>query len=126
MVLQPEDRLKKTDQAFLKFLYNKAPEIKAAVEMAVQFKSLFKNKEEGPLESWLTRALQPESELRSFAQGVKHDYSAINQVVISVISNGQVEGQVNKLKNIKRMMYGRANFPLLKKMVLHESMVHQK
>jgi len=126
MVLQPEDRLKKTDQAFLKFLYNKAPEIKAAVEMAVQFKSLFKNKEEGPLESWLTRALQPESELRSFAQGVKHDYSAINQAVISVISNGQVEGQVNKLKNIKRMMYGRANFPLLKKMVLHESMVHQK
>jgi len=68
----------------LKFLYAKASEIKAAVEMAVQFKTLFKNKEEGSLENWLIRALQPESELRSFARGIKNDYSAINQAVISV------------------------------------------
>ena len=52
--------------------------------MAVQFKTLFKNKEEGSLENWLIRALQPESELRSFARGIKNDYSAINQAVISV------------------------------------------
>lgn len=125
MIFQPEDLLRKTDQAFLKFLCKEVPEIKAAAEMAVEFKNLFKNKEDGSLQSWLSGALQAESELRSFARGIKHDYNAINQAVISTISNGQVEGQVNKLKTIKRMMYGRASFPLLKKMVLHGSIVHQ-
>ena len=94
--------------------------------MVVQFKDFFKNKEEGSLEGWLTRTLQPESELKSFSRGIIHNYNAINQAVISAISNGQVEGKVNKLNNIKRMMYGRANFPLLKKMVLYKNMVHQK
>lgn len=119
MIFQSEDLLRKTDQTFLKFLYNKVPEIKAAAEMAIEFKNLFKNKEEGSLEKWLIGALLPESGLQSFARGIKRDYNAINQAVISTISNGQVEGQVNKLKNIKRLMYGRASFPLLKKMVLH-------
>ncbi|WP_394366255.1 hypothetical protein [Sphingobacterium paramultivorum] len=37
------------------------------------------------------------------------------------ISNGQVEGQVNRIKNIKRKMYGKAGFELLRKMVLAKS-----
>jgi hypothetical protein len=48
-------------------------------------------------------------------------YLRENQAVISTISNGQVEGQVNKLKTIKRNMYGRAGFGLLRQMVLISS-----
>lgn len=63
----------------------------------------------------------PGSELRNFAKGIKKDYDAVDQAVTGNISNGQVEGQVNRLKNIKRMMYGRADFTLLRRMVLANS-----
>jgi len=59
--------------------------------------------------------------LKSFAKGIDSDFEAVNQAVVSIISNGQVEGQVNRLKTIKRKMYGRAGYPLLKKMVLTNS-----
>lgn len=121
MVLQQQDQLHKKDLNFLDCLYRKVPEIKAAAEMTIAFKNLFKVKAEETLKAWLVQALKPESELRSFAHGIQRDFNAVNQAVISSISNGQVEGQVNKLKNIKRMMYGRASFPLLRKMVLISS-----
>ncbi|TBO44425.1 transposase [Pedobacter kyonggii] len=44
-----------------------------------------------------------------------------NNAVITNISNGQVEGQVNRIKTIKRKMYGKAGFQLLRKMVLAKS-----
>ncbi|PWJ54058.1 transposase, partial [Dyadobacter jejuensis] len=61
------------------------------------------------------------SALKGFAKGINQDYQAVNQAVISTISNGQVEGQVNRLKTIKRNMYGRAGFELLRKIVLSNS-----
>jgi len=58
--------------------------------------------------------------LISFANGIRQDYSAVRNALSSIWSNGQVEGQVNRLKFIKRMMYGRANFDLLRKRVLYQ------
>jgi len=121
MALGKENKLKSKDQEFLDFLYNKSPEIKAAADLALRFKELFQNKTEGSLDSWLQDALLPESQLKGFAKGIKGDFEAVNQAVISSISNGQVEGQVNRLKNIKRRMYGRASFQLLRKIVLFNS-----
>ncbi|PWJ51830.1 hypothetical protein CLV98_1374, partial [Dyadobacter jejuensis] len=57
------------------------------------------------------------SALKGFAKGINQDYQAVNQAVISTISNGQV----NRLKTIKRNMYGRAGFELLRKIVLSKS-----
>ena len=70
------------------------------------------------LDHWLQNALKPNSGLQGFARGIESDYEAVNQAVISKVSNGPVEGQVNKLKTIKRNMYARASFDLLKIMVL--------
>ena len=56
--------------------------------------------------------------LKSFANGVKKDLGAVRAAMTLEWSNGQVEGQVNRLKLIKRQMYGRANFDLLRKRVL--------
>lgn len=67
------------------------------------FKNLFLDKAEAALQNWLGRALNPDSELKGFAKGVQKDFDAVNQAVINNITNGQVEGQVNKLKTIKRM-----------------------
>lgn len=121
MVLQQQDELTAKDLNFLDFLYQKAPQIKATAELTKNFKNLFLNKAEGTLLDWLTRALDTTSELQGFAKGIQKDFDAVNQAVISNISNGQVEGQVNKLKTVKRMMYGRASFQLLRTMVLATS-----
>jgi len=56
--------------------------------------------------------------LKNFAKNLLRDYDAVNKAVVTEYSDGQVEGQVNRLKTIKRMMYGRAGFDLLRKMVL--------
>ncbi len=75
--------------------------------------------EEGELGSWLEEAEGSSvSEIRTFARGVRQDEAAIRAAVISPHNNGQVEGQVNRLKLIKRSMYGRASFGLLRQRVL--------
>jgi len=53
-----------------------------------------------------------------FAYGLQKDISAVNAAVDTSWSNGQVEGQVNRLKTLKRQMYGRAGFELLRARVL--------
>jgi transposase len=54
-----------------------------------------------------------------FARGVERDKAAVQAGLTLVINNGQVEGQVTRIKLIKRMMYGKAGFPLLRQRVLH-------
>jgi len=56
--------------------------------------------------------------LQTFINGLRLDYQAVKAAMTSTWSNGQVEGKVNKLKFIKRQMYGRASFDLLRKRVL--------
>ena len=58
-------------------------------------------------------------ELQRFANGIEKDKAAVQAGLTWSINNGQVEGHVNKLKLIKRTMYGRAGFPLLRQRVLH-------
>jgi Transposase len=59
-------------------------------------------------------------ELQSFSVGLMKDEAAVRAAMTYDWSNGQVEGNVNRLKMIKRMMFGRAGFALLKVRVLHE------
>jgi transposase len=60
-------------------------------------------------------------ELVSFAEGLRRDWQAVEAGVRLPWSQGQTEGQVNRLKLIKRQMYGRANFDLLRIRVLHHT-----
>jgi transposase len=53
-----------------------------------------------------------------FAAGIRRDQAAVLAAVLFQWSNGQVEGQVHRLKLLKRAMYGRASFALLRKRVL--------
>ena len=60
-------------------------------------------------------------ELKSYAEGVKQDISAVKNAIIFDYNNGLAEGSVTKIKLIKRIMYGRNSFALLKaKVLLHE------
>ena len=72
------------------------------------------------LPAWLERAERSSvTEMKSFAIGIKQDYAAIAAALEHEWSNGQTEGQITRLKLIKRQMYGRANFDLLKARVLY-------
>lgn len=53
-------------------------------------------------------------DMQSFAQGVQKDYEAVKTSLILPYSNGPVEGQVNRLKFVKRSMFGRGSFELLR------------
>jgi transposase len=54
------------------------------------------------------------SSLARFAAGLEKDFAAVLSAVETDWSNGQVEGQINRLKTLKRQMYGRAGFELLR------------
>ncbi|UKJ76342.1 transposase [Azospirillum brasilense] len=56
--------------------------------------------------------------IETFADGVRQDEAAVNAGLSMPWSNGQTEGQVNKLKLIKRHIYGRGSFDLLRRRVL--------
>jgi len=72
--------------------------------------------------AWLVQAEHSGiAELKGFAQGLRRDYAAVRAAFSSRWSNGQVEAQVNCLKLQKRLMFGRANFDLLRLRVLHAS-----
>jgi transposase len=55
---------------------------------------------------------------QSFAKGIKEDYDAVKNGLTLEVSNGPVEGQNNRLKMLKRQMYGRAGLDLLEKRLI--------
>jgi transposase len=91
-----------------------------AYQLAQDFRVMVTKRQEGALPRWLQEAKQSGiAELQSLAAGILRDFDAVRAALLLPYSNGQTEGQVNKLKSLKRQMYGRANFDLLRKRVLH-------
>ncbi|BDP43909.1 hypothetical protein DAETH_38780 (plasmid) [Deinococcus aetherius] len=75
-----------------------------------------------PLRGWLSDLEQSGiKELRAFAVGLDRDFDAVRAAVETAYSNGRMEGQINRLKTIKRGMYGRAGLDLPKARVLHQA-----
>ena len=92
----------------------------AALDLADEFTALIRKRSTGTLREWLRRAeVSPCPEVRQFAEGIRRDESAVDAAVTTRWSNGPVEGHVNRLKMIKRQMYGRAGFALLKARVVN-------
>lgn len=102
-------------------LFSHFPEMNQLSKFVKEFKNLFQTKQDGQLKNWMKRVSETNCGLNNFAKNLEKDYEAINNAVITRYSNGQVEGQVNRIKNIKKMMYGRAGFELLRKMILINS-----
>lgn len=74
------------------------------------------------LDAWLTQVHESQlPKLENFAHGVELDKAAVQTGLTLPINNGQTEGHVTRIKLIKRMMYGKAGFALLRQRVLHRS-----
>ena len=100
-------------------LIRQSPQIEMAYGFVQQFVTLLKERNAQPLSIWLWDCQQSGiSDLVTFAQGLEKEGSALDAAFTLPHSNGPVEGKINKLKYIKRSMYGRSGFPLLRQKVL--------
>jgi len=122
LVLRKPEDLSVQDQHTLDLLKQTHPQVKVACELAQAFALMVRKRNASELEPWLEDAAESGiPELRTFATGIKRDQAAILAALTYEWSQGQVEGQVNRLKLIKRQAYGRAEFDLLRHRVLARS-----
>jgi transposase len=92
------------------------PELGALHATAQRFRELFDVQDTLGFDRWLHDAAH--GPLASFARGLRRDVAAVRAAITEPWSQGQVEGQVHRLKLVKRTMYGRAGFALLRRRVL--------
>lgn len=119
-LLKSEAERKPEEQAFVQELTRQESTICAAQQLALHFQRIVRERLAAQFDEW--RAAVGAStvpELKRFAEGLRADEAAVREACKSEWSNGQVEGQVNRLKLIKRQMFGRAKFDLLRLRVLY-------
>ncbi len=122
LMSKPFEKLDEPSQTYLRAFYKRCPPANKASQLARKFKNITDKLRKKHLNRWIDMALESGiPSLKNFAKGLQQDYDAVKAAVSLKWSNGQVEGQVNRLKNIKRQMYGRAGFELLRKRVLMDS-----
>jgi transposase len=119
LVLRRSEHRDAEDQALLAGLREHSGVLDEAIELAEEFAALVRGREPERLDPWLQRAQNGAvPSLRRFAESLSADYKAVRAAVTLDWSNGPVEGQINRLKTIKRQMYGRANLDLLERRFL--------
>jgi transposase len=105
--------------AFVERLEQENSKIRLAHELVAEFFGLVRERKPEGLADWMARAEASKlPDLVGFCRGVRRDWEAVVAGLTMEWSNGPVEGQVNRLKLIKRQMYGRASFALLRARVL--------
>ena len=108
-----------TDREAMKRLTESCPDVASAASLGTQFCTMVRERRANELSEWLEAAKQSGvAELTTFAAGLMADRAAVEAALTLSWSNGQTEGQVNRLKFIKRQMYGRASFDLLRARVV--------
>ena len=95
------------------------PILKELWNISVKFRGVFENKSVLLLQEWIDLVMNSSFQsLKCFVKGIIKDWEAIKAAILTVDNNGITEGNVNRLKNIKRQMYGRAGFELLRRKVV--------
>jgi transposase len=118
-VSQP-DELDETQQRELRLIRQASSSAEAAYCLAQAFMQMIREQTGHQLDAWIRSAEASRlPEFTSFAKGIQQDKAAVLAGLTLPWSNGLLEGHVNRLKLIKRSMYGRAKLPLLRARVLH-------
>src|ERR1700687_5470516 len=112
-------RLDKEEQQALSTLRQSSATAEVVSHLVQDFGQMLRLRQGERLDEWLkkveTRAI---AELQTFAAGIQCDKAAVQAGLTLPSSNGLLEGHINRLKLIKRSMYGRAKFDLLRLRVL--------
>jgi transposase len=119
LLYKPLDEVKGlTQELYLRFK-SKHPKAVEVIELISEFKVMLKSAVVNQLEGWLKRAKETDSdEMMSFVNGIQRDKAAVIHAIAFPYNNGLAEGKINKLKTIKRVMYGRCGFDTLRTKVL--------
>jgi len=113
------ETLQPDEQQILARLNACCPEIPTLYALTQGFSAVFRGKQDEALQTWLDDARRTDlPDIGRFCDGLLRDAAAVTAAVTLPWSNGQVEGQVHRLKLVKRQMYGRAKFNLLRRRVL--------
>jgi transposase len=105
------DRLSRSETVTVAAIEAGVPSLVEATGLILDFQAMIRNKAASMLTSWLESA--SESLVAPFVRGVIKDEAAVRAAIMSPWSNGQTEGQITKLKLVKRQMYGRGKIDLL-------------
>jgi len=104
------DHLSKADTVTIAAIEAGVPALVEARNLADRFQAMIRKKAAADLDPWIIEASA--SLIASFASGITRDRAAIHAAITELWSNGQAEGQITKLKLVKRQMYGRAKIDL--------------
>jgi transposase len=119
LLLKDSELLSSAEQGYLTRLYHCCPQVALAQALTREFQALIRARDVAGLYSWLKGVRQSGiQEFTSVANGIWRDRKAVEAALTHPQSQGQVEGQVNRLKLIKRCGYGRSGFDLLRIRVL--------
>jgi len=121
-IMRRPDELTDDQRHQLQQILGRSEEIAVAHRVATSFAHLLRQRRGADLETWVHQAEACDvREIRSFATTLRHDWDAVVAGLTLSHSNGPTEGNVNRLKLIKRAMFGRAKFDLLRRRVLHRA-----
>lgn len=117
-----KEKLTEEQRELLQGLRAWQPEVEEVYQLIQAFRLMVREKRGAELEAWLGQVKASGiKELVSFSNGIERDKAAVLAGLTLEYSNGQLEGQVNRVKNIKRAMFGRAKFALLRQRILARS-----
>lgn len=120
ILLRPTEELDAQEAAYRHALCQQSTVVAVAQALAEDFGRIIRTGASTDLDPWLAAATRSHiAELVSFVRGIRRDYDAVAAALSSPHSQGQTEGQVNRLKLLKRQSYGRANFDLLRRQMLY-------
>ncbi len=117
VVLRRREQRDEQDDQLVARLIEQCPDFAAAIQLTQTFTQFVRDRQPDQLDPWLQAARSSSlPTFQRFAQGLQEDYAAaVRAGVTLAVSNGQVEGQINRLKMLKRQMYGRAGIELLRR-----------
>jgi transposase len=119
LILRREATLTEDEKQQRARLHAQKGAIAEAITLTQDFAGFVRQRQPGQLETWLERATSSGLQaFKSFANGLRADYEAVKAGITLPWSTGPVEGQINRLKMLKRQMYGRAHMALLRQRVL--------
>jgi len=119
LVLRRAEQRTEAEAQQLAQLHAQSAEVAEAIDLAQDFATLVRQRQPAQLDAWLQRATTSALEaMQRFATGLRDDYAAVKAGVTLPWSNGPVEGHINRLKMLKRHMFGRAHLDLLSRRFL--------
>jgi transposase len=113
LVLRRQEQRTEAEAQQLAQLHAQSAEVAEAIDLAQDLTHLVRQRQPEHLDPWLERASTSALEaLRRFTSGLRDDYAAVKAGVTLPWSSGPVEGHINRLKILKRQMFGRARLDL--------------